>query len=123
MRRAFEIGTLASLLVLLSHCSARPTVSPRDSADAADTGAKLPGANADERALLAGLPGLRSGKAQRVRDLSVLADEPYEAASGRQCRALQVQAVGGTHNARRLACSDGSGWFFVPDVFGSSAGE
>lgn len=121
--RPFEIGKLSSLAVLLVSCAGRPSVTARDAAEANDTGAAIRGQTDDERALLAQLPRLPTGKPQRVQGLSVVADEPYEAASGRRCRPLHVQAAGAAHGAPRLACSDGTSWFFVPDVFVSSTGE
>jgi hypothetical protein len=116
------MGALASLAAVLA-CSARPVASARDMADANDTGATLEGRTEDERAVLAQLPRLPTGKPQRVRGTSVVADEPYEAASGRRCRTLHLQDGAQPNFTDRLACTNGKQWFFVPNVFGPSGGE
>jgi hypothetical protein len=108
------------LMAFLTACSSHVT-SARDAADANDTGRRLAPTNEGERKLLQALAALPNGKEQRVGADTVVAEAPYEAASGRTCRALSV-TLGATRRAlHRLACSDGRGWFFVPDVFGSNA--
>jgi hypothetical protein len=94
-------------------------VSPRDAADANDTGRVLAPANDSERKLLEALPRIQDGREQRVAEAKVVAEAPYASASGKTCRALRLGSARG--ESRRLACSDGKAWFFVPDVFGSNA--
>lgn len=110
-----------TLLALTLACSSQPQTSARDAADADDTGRTLDAKTSSERAILRDLSALPSAKPQHVGDAVVVAEAPYEAASGRTCRALQVTAAG--KPSRRLACSDGKAWFFVPEVFGVSAPE
>lgn len=115
---------LLLLTAFLGACSHQPETSPRDAADANDTGKMLGPADESERALLRQLSSLPNGAAQRVGNATVLAEAPYEAASGRTCRALHVRsAPQGQRERRRLVCNDGKAWYFVPDVFGSNAGE
>jgi len=111
---------LAAAPILIA-CSPSPGHSARDAADANDIGRTLPATNDSERALLQALPSLRSGAAQRVGDVTLMADAPYAAASGRTCRTLHVTTSQKAPASGRLACSDGKSWFFVPDVFGSAA--
>jgi hypothetical protein len=63
------------------------------------------------------LPNLPTGAPRHVDAVDVMADAPYTAASGRTCRALALSAGKDADASHRLACTDGSGWFFVPDVF------
>lgn len=109
-------------LTLLPACSRAPQASPRDVADANDTGRALAATSQSEREILRQVPALREGSPLRVGDATVVADAVYASASGRTCRALHVaDAVGRTRD--RLVCSDGVRWFFVPDVFIGKAVE
>ncbi len=109
------------LTALLIACSSEPMTSPRDAADANDTGRRLAPNGQTERALLSALPSLPSGNERRIGDASVIAEPPYGAASSRTCRALHITQGPTRKTSHRLACTDGSGWFFVPDIFGSNA--
>jgi hypothetical protein len=120
--RALALVTLMLLVVSLSACAGQPPTSPRDEADANDTGRRLAPSGEGERALLGRLSKLPSDAPQRVGDATILAEPPYQAASGQTCRALHV-TQGKAVARHRLACSDGVTWFFVPDVFGSNAAE
>jgi hypothetical protein len=91
-------------------------VSARDAADANDTGRKLEAKGESERALLTQLATFPTGTARRVGDLSVRAEAPYPAASGRTCRELHISSGQAGTQRERLACTDGRSWFFVPDV-------
>lgn len=120
--RALGLVSLMPFIASLSACAAQPPPSPRDVADANDTGMRLAANGDGERALLRELPKLPSGASQRVSDATVVAEPAYQAASGQTCRALHV--THGNASARhRLACTDGQSWFFVPDVFGSNSPE
>lgn len=104
-------------------CSPRPETSARDAADANDTGRVLAPRSESERALLQQLATLPSGVARRIADATVTAEAPYEAASGRTCRAISVSSPATAKKSRRLACNDGKAWFFVPDVFSGTSTE
>lgn len=108
----------APLLLAALACSSAPAPSARDVVDANDTGRTLSGSSEGERALLARVAKLPSGSAQHVGGASVVAEQPYAAASGRTCRALHISAAPARPAQHRLACSNGESWFFVPDVFG-----
>lgn len=110
------------LMASFSACAAQPQPNPRDVADANDTGGRLAPSGEGERALLRQLPKLPSGAPQRVGAVSVLAEPPYQAASGQTCRALHLTQAKAS-DRHRLACTDGKSWFFVPDVFGSNSAE
>jgi hypothetical protein len=105
-------------LVLMA-CSSAPKPSPRDVEDANDTGRAVTAASESERELLQQAAGLPVGAPRRVGNATVVSEAAYAAASGRTCRALHVTEAGSGKTAHRLACSDGKGWFFEPDVFGS----
>jgi hypothetical protein len=110
----------AGVLVGLVGCSQAPSISPRDAADANDTGAKLTATTESDRLLLTELPKLPPQAPRRMGDNTVVAEAPYLAASGRTCRAIHVDGISAQAGSRhRLACSNGSSWFFVPDVFGA----
>jgi hypothetical protein len=110
-----------ALLALITACSSAPQHNPRDVADANDIGRTLPAANGDERAILRSLPRLPDNVATRFGELLVKAEPIYAAASGRKCRALSW-TIGGRSMGRRLACTNGPEWFFVPNVLGAGGG-
>ena len=116
-------GSLIALALPLNACSAQPMASARDIADANDTGRTLSPQTANERLLLQQLSALPNGTPRRVGDASVVAEAPYNAASGHTCRALQLTSSQKRTTDHRLACTDGRGWFFVPDVFGGASAE
>jgi hypothetical protein len=102
------------------------TLPPDDPAvlDANDTGGRLQPASESERKLLEALGQMPAGTEQKVGSLSVVADRPYHAASGRVCRRVTIaSAAPQAESGTRLACSDGKSWFFVPDVFIAPAQE
>jgi hypothetical protein len=101
----------------LCACSAAPVITARDAADASDTGGAVDARNGTERDVLARLPQLPTGAAQLVGELSVTAEAPYAAASGRTCRPVELNAIVNHQTRHRLACTSGGAWFFVPDVF------
>ncbi|MEZ4326859.1 MAG: hypothetical protein R3B40_16705 [Polyangiales bacterium] len=68
----------------------------------------LAASSAAENELLRRAPELPSGEVVDVSGLQVRAAPPYAAASGRQCRSLEVDQL------PRLACAGESGWVFVP---------
>jgi hypothetical protein len=120
LRACVAVGFLMSLVATLIGCSAGPVTSPRDAADANDTGRKLGPSDELERALLAELPKLPSDAPRQIGRSTVVADPPYQAASGRTCRALHLTPAQKSDATLRLVCSDGKTWFFVPDVFASN---
>lgn len=73
-------------------------------------------ANESEKRLLAELPMMAPSSLQRIGEQAVIVDAPYTAASGRTCRTVHV-TQGVRRESTRLACSDGTRWFFVPEVF------
>jgi hypothetical protein len=113
--------TLLGAWLCLS-CS-KPMTSARDAADANDTGRTLAARSDAERAVLLKVASLPNGSPQQVGEFTVVADPAYDAASGRTCRALHLKSAAPNGASDRLACSDGKAWFFVPDVFASSAAE
>jgi hypothetical protein len=119
MTRTRLQGSLLLLLLgsLAAACSPVLSASARDVADANDTGNAIGAKNASERTVLQRLPGLPSGKAERLGSLNVTAEAPYTAASGRTCRALSLSDEPRQQAVPRLACTKGGAWFFVPDVF------
>ena len=108
------------LLLVSVGCSSPPPASARDIADANDLGRTLAAVSDTDRALLRQLPSLPSGTPRRVGDTTVVAEAPYSAASGRSCRTLHVNAGQARRTTERLACSIGSGWFFVPEIVGAA---
>ncbi len=97
--------------------------SARDVADANDTGRTVTPQTANERLLLQQISALPNGRPSRIGHANVVADAAYNAASGHTCRALRLTPSGARTPDHRLACTDGRGWFFVPDVFASTRPE
>lgn len=112
-----DVVALLGMMAVSVACSSRPVASAREVADANDTGRTVNASSAAEQAVLGVLPSLPSGSPKVVSGLTVLAQAPYSAASGRTCRALDVRPEGTGKASARLACSnDGRSWFFVPVV-------
>lgn len=71
-----------------------------------------------EAKVLTKLDQVPVAKATTVETLSVVADAPYAAASGKLCRRLTLTLLSPPKTSRtRLACRSGEGWSFVPSVF------
>ena len=79
---------------------------------------RVPAANGAETALLSGLADLAPNEEATFGADVFIAGTPYMAASGLVCRSIvgPGSAAGGQ---TRLACTDQTAWFFVPDVHGS----
>jgi hypothetical protein len=82
----------------------------------ASAGGTIPPADSSEQEVLDRVGNLPPRAAVRVQGLTVFADYPYTAASGRTCRRLTLTRTG-RQPTDRMACSDGKSWFFVPSVF------
>jgi hypothetical protein len=112
---------MSSCLALLSGCAIGGVTlwgcGPAEVAPQ-NPGGRVEAADDAERQILAQAEGLPAGQKTTVAGMTVVADEPYHAASGNTCRWLSISAGNGT-GARRLACSDGASWFFAPDVLGA----
>lgn len=72
-----------------------------------------------ERELLARMERVPVSQPVTFAGQTFVVDAPYAAASGRLCRSVRVE--GGREVALKLACEEGSGWVFVPDVFEGGA--
>lgn len=107
-----------SPVALVFACASAPPPSPRDVADANDTGRAVAAQSDVERELLRRVPQLPADVSVGVGRVNVVAEPAYAAASGRTCRALRWQESASGKASRRLACTSGREWFFVPDVFG-----
>ncbi|HEY6722710.1 MAG TPA: DVU3141 family protein [Polyangiaceae bacterium] len=71
-----------------------------------------------ETKVLARLDQLPVAEARSVDTISVVADAPYAAASGKTCRRLTLTPSTPPKTTRtRLACKDADRWGFVPSVF------
>lgn len=71
-----------------------------------------------EAKVLAGLDRLPAAKEASVDNLSVVADPPYAAASGKTCRRLTLTSLRPPKPSNtRLACRNAEGWAFVPSVY------
>jgi hypothetical protein len=101
-------------------CGARPSATPRDIADATDTGGAVRAKSRLELAVLAAVPTMSSDQPRQIGGATVVAEPAYAAASGRTCRSVSVRPSAKLEASRHLVCNDGSSWFFAPDVFGSS---
>ena len=79
---------------------------------------KAEAASPAEAKVLEQLERLPVAQARTVDALSVVADAPYAAASGKTCRRLTLTPLEPPKTSRtRLACKDAGHWGFVPSVF------
>ena len=111
-------GVLLVVVAAVACGGAQPP--PNDPAvlDANDRGSTVAPTSDAERQLLAQLGDLPAGKKQQIGSLTVVANKPYHAASGRTCRSVDVtSATSKGATGARLACTEGGEWFFVPNVF------
>ena len=67
-----------------------------------------------ERELLARMDEVPSNEPVRFAGQVFVVEPAYTAASGRSCRSVRVDADA---VELKLACEQGAGWVFVPDVF------
>lgn len=123
MTTPLDSNLLLLLGLSLAACSPAARLNAHDAADANDTGNAVGAKDASERSLLDRLPTLPSGRPERVGKVSVTAEVPYSAASGRTCRALSISSELNRGAIPRLACTKGGAWFFVPEVFVTSLAE
>ena len=73
---------------------------------------------AGERELLARMDDVPANERVTFGGQTFVVDEPYFAASGRRCRSVTVRPTLDADDVQvKLACEEGSGWVFVPDVF------
>jgi hypothetical protein len=71
-----------------------------------------------EAEVLKKLDDLPTAQARTVGPLNVVADAPYDAASGKMCRRVLLTQAGAPKRSKtRLACRGESEWAFVPSVF------
>jgi hypothetical protein len=76
-----------------------------------------------ERQILDQVETLPSGQAKTVGGVVVQAEPPYFSASGSVCRWLVLTPKSGGGDRRRLACKDGTAWFYAPSVLASPGNE
>jgi len=115
MKRFFL--TPFSLLVavtLVTGCGRKRDLRTPEDATATESGGRVEPASESERSILRALDQLPSGKMQTVGRERVTAGAPYFAASGVRCREVSWD------KEHRLACREEEGWYFVPNVFGST---
>lgn len=114
------VASAALLAVSAAGCAKRRSPYAPDQqaqVDALDSGGSLEATTATERLVLSRLGELSPNAPQQVQGVLVTAGVPYSAASGRLCRSVIISQKRGPEVARKLACSAGKGWFFVPEVF------
>lgn len=81
-------------------------------------GGETEATSAAEVGVLSRLDNLESAKPTRVGQLSVVAEPPYHAASGKICRRVTLTSLTSPRRSRtRLACRHATEWAFVPNVF------
>jgi hypothetical protein len=122
LRLVLRGGPLWLAALWLACCSTRQPPRPvHPGLDGSDERGVVSPATDTERAVLERLGSLAPGQREQVRGVAVVAEPAYAAASGRSCRRLALGPSGGNASEARLACSEGKGWFFVPNVFASPA--
>jgi hypothetical protein len=112
-------GTL-SLLLLLTGCALHPMPPSAAPAPADYTAAheKITGKDAGIAALIA---DMRAGDTKTIDGRTVTAGLIYDAASGRPCKTITlIDATNQAAGQTRLACKNGTRWFFVVDIFSST---
>lgn len=103
--------------VMLGCASANQDVAPGEPTSFVGDGT-AEAASPAEAKVLAQLGQLPPAQERTVDNLSVTADPPYTAASGKTCRRLTLKPLKSPKTSRtRLACRNGERWAFVPSVF------
>ena len=115
---------LFSLLLLASGCTLNP-VQPEqppavpDQADGTDAGNTAAGKDAELIALVA---GMQAGESYVIDGMMVESGWTFAAASGRLCKYITLRNLDDQDiSSSRLACLDGTNWFFATDIFSSEA--
>lgn len=123
MLRSAVTGAVATVLLSLGACGGASEPREQDIWYASELRpGEVPPETEGERELLARLDELPSGEPVAFGGQSFVVDEKYTAASGRVCRSVTVRPVEGAAGIDvKLACREGEGWTFVPDVFGDGA--
>ena len=85
--------------------------------DSHDAGGRVAPVSGEDQQLLERLGEMPSEGSVQIGAHEYQVGAPYHAANGRQCRSVVGQGDD-SKATRRLSCSEGNGWFFVPDVFG-----
>lgn len=116
--RAWALGMMSLLGCLMSvACAGERHFSRPPTAMAAGGGTAEPASPAEAK-VLEQLDAVAPGQPKAVGDLTVVADAPYHAASGKKCRQVTMTTKRSPKVSRtRLACNDGGAWQFVPNVF------
>lgn len=116
-RTPIAASLVAALALCASGCAGRalatrvaPGVLPRSQVDAASEA---------ERAALQRLDTSPDGTTFEVGTERLSLGAPYFAASGLQCRRVQVEQ--GARSRALLACRHADGWHYVPEVFTAPA--
>jgi len=109
-----------ALVLGVAGCAATvPAGAPRSTPPPAAGAGQVKPSDDVEATVLKRLDGWPAGQAWAVGGVSVTAEAAYAAASGRHCRSVTFARGAGA--TTRLACHDGARWFYVPDVFASTA--
>ena len=103
--------------VMIGCASTKQDVAPEEPTSIMGDGT-AEAASPAEAKVLAELERLPPAQERTIDSLSVVADAPYAAASGKTCRRLTMTSRKPPKTSRtRLACRNGDSWGFVPSVF------
>jgi len=87
--------------------------------DSRDHGGRATPQSGTDEQLLSRVGELPADRAVTVGDKKYIVGPTYSAASGRTCRYVSELGKRDSPAHRQLACTEGGGWFFAPDVFGT----
>ena len=111
---------LLSLLLLASGCALNP-VQPEQSPAAQNQHDSTVAAGKDAE-LLALVAGMQAGESYVFDGMMVESGWTFAAASGRLCKYITLRNPDDQNiSSSRLACQDGTSWFFATDIFSSEA--
>lgn len=104
---------------MLAGCAGQTAVvKPQQPGVVVSEKAKTIATPAAEKELLSKIASMKSGDTRFVGDMKVMAGDIYIAASGTRCRQVTISPSTGMKNdALRLACENGTSWFFPENVF------
>ncbi|MBN2714691.1 MAG: hypothetical protein JXX14_02480 [Deltaproteobacteria bacterium] len=76
--------------------------------------------NSSEKELLQKIPSAKAGKSFKIGGATFLVTNAYFAASGRECKSVQITNPETPDSVLKIACNFDGTWGYAPDVFPKS---
>ncbi len=109
---------MVAVLGLTSGCVTIPSTNDTDAQETKPEVTLPTSRQSMETRILAEIVTMEAGERRQIDTLSIVTDEIYIAASGRQCRYIRLSGTTPSGlSGKQLTCSDGNHWSFAKDVF------